>query len=490
MKRIIVLLIIFTMIFSSCSVIKERKNDRVYEDSKTLNINYSTLGGRFIKPALYFVQKGSGKLSAQLRTIIVRDNENPVKTIVQELLNGPREEVLSPISPSGVSVDYVEVSLDVANVYLLTTEELDYRQRFLIKLAITNTLADYLNIKYANVFFNGKSEGLSGYPRPLQNSTSGIWTEKYDELIGKYVASESEEQDLTTIRTIDVPLYFFDASSEYILPEVRDIEFEDDNFAQKILEELTKGPRNSYVYLPSVNQELSFLQEPEIIENEDKRTLYLNLSNSPAHSKFEKKEDELKSYICLIYTLTSFYPDIDDVIIDIEGTRVTVIGTEIDISSGVKRKDLSGYLANSVSLFFRIKDTNLLMKVNRMVSQQSVWSADVRLYELLLGPKSSDGDVVWPCFPKGIDKSDIMGTKTIGTTLHVNLSQNFKNKCIGLSHQEEMLLVFSMVNTLTQMQGINSVQFTVEDKRSDVLAGHLYFSDLFIKNPGLVQIDY
>jgi germination protein M len=492
-RKFLILIIIMIFAFSGCSVIQERKDDIDYSEFPSRVVQFSNIEGRLIKPALYFVQKGTGKLAAELRTIVVRGNENPVKTIIEELLNGPVDESLSRVSPENVFVETVEVSVDIANVYLRSHELIEDKQRFLIKTAVANTLIDYLNIKYVNIFINGRSEGLSQYPSPLQKNTSGIWTENYDNQIGKFVAKDPDienPENEVSVTTIEVPLYFFDASSEYILPEVRDIEFEDTNYIEKIIEELNNGPRNGYVYLPSINKELSLLEEPGFLSDRGVEYMLLNLSHSPSLSKFENKEDELKSYACLIYTLSSFFPNIDRIIVNVDGTKVSTIGGSVDVAQGIRRRDLSGYLADGIHLYFRIKDSNLLMKVNRMVSQESVWNADVRLFELLKGPQSNEGTSSWPCFPSGVSDEDILGTKTYRSTIIVDLSNNFKKMCQGLSAEQEMLLIFSMVNTLTDMQGINSVQFLVEGKGTEVLAGHLHFSDLFVKNPGLVQIDY
>ncbi|MBT5421366.1 MAG: GerMN domain-containing protein [Candidatus Cloacimonetes bacterium] len=125
-----------------------------------------------------------------------------------------------------------------------------------------------------------------------------------------------------------------------------------------------------------------------------------------------------------------------------------------------------------------------------MVSQEIVWSANIRLSELIKGPKTSEGDEAWPCFPSGITSDDVLDTNVYKSTLEVNLSKNFKDRCMNLSSDEEMLLIFAIVNTLTDMQGINSVQFLIEGKKSEELAGNLYFKDIFIKNPGFVQVDF
>jgi len=188
--------------------------------------------------------------------------------------------------------------------------------------------------------------------------------------------------------------------------------------------------------------------------------------------------------------LTSFYPNLDKVIINIGELRVASIGEGFEISEGIRRSDVNGYLAGGINLYFRVKDSKLLSKVNRMVSQEMVWSASIRLSELMIGPKASEGEETWPCFPSGINSEDILDTRIYKSTLEVDLSHNFMEKCKDLSSEEEMLLIFAMVNTLTDMQGINSVQFLVEGEKTEELAGHLYFGDIFIKNPGLIQTDF
>lgn len=492
MKRIIILILTLVFLFTGCSVIKERTIEEEYDLNVKDEISLGIREGKTIKPALYFVQKGTDKLVAELRTIVVDGDESPVKTIVNQLLRGPIDETLLGVAPEGVNADFVEVSADVANVYLITPHDLEPKEKFILKLALANTLTDYLNIKYVDVFFNGLADGFEGYPYPIQKKTTGIWTEVYEDILGKHIAasSETDEETQPITKTIETPLYYLDASGEYLLPEVREVLFINDVYIEKLIEELSNGPRNSYVYEPSVSQELSLLTEPIFYKTDEKDTLELNLSVSPALSGFEKPEKELMSYAALIYTLTSFFPNLDIIIINVGGVRVSSIGSNIEASSGLKREDFKGYLAGGIKLYFRIKDSNLLMKADRMISQEKVWSADIRLAELMKGPKSSEGNDAWPCFPSGITTADILESNVYKSTLEVNLSKNFKDKCKNLSSDEEMLLIFAMVNTLTDMQGINSVQFLIEGEKSEELAGNLYFRDIFIKNPGFVQIDF
>ncbi len=477
---------------ASCTAIHERTPDKIYIFNEESTEDGTLPSGRILKPALYFIQKGSNKMVAELRTIIVRDDESPVKSIVKELLAGPTDETLLAVAQSGITVDHVEVSADIANVYLLSHTEMTSKDKFILKLALANTLVDFLDIKYVNVFYNGLSDGFESYPQPLQQKSTGIWTDVYDEILGRNIASaQGPEGDAQAIGiTIATPLYFLDASGEYLLPEVREITYTEGLYLEKIITALANGPRNTYLNQPSVAQEMSILNGYTFIQTDNGHCLTLDLSVSPVRSKYETSQEELKSYASLVYTLTSFFPHLDCVKITIDGVPVTTIGGGIDVSEGIRRSDVSGYLAGGINLYFRIKDTNLLMGVERMVNQEQVWSANIRLYELMNGPQANDGDDAWPCFPSDITEKDIIWTKVYQSTLEVNLSRNFKEQCKGMSANEEMLLVFAMVNTLTDMRGINNVQFLVDGEKTESLAGNLYFKDLFIKNPGLEQVDF
>jgi len=484
-------LVLFVSIFSSCTTIKERTSDTVYVFEEEEAMETTIISGRSLRPALYFVQRGSNRLVAELRSIIVEDDESPVKNIVRQLITGPSDDALMGVAPEGVFVDRVEVSEDVANVYLISEYEIASRDKFLLKLALANTLADYLDIKYVNVFFNGLSDGFEGYPHPLQGTATGVWTDVYEGTLGRHIAASQENVgDSQSIGiTIDTPLYFLDASGEYLLPEASEISYTQETYLERIIQALADGPRNTYVHQASVTSELAVNSYKfETIDNQEYLTI--DFSVSPALSIYQTEADEVKAYASIVYTLTSFFPDLACINVLIAGVPVTTIGDGMDVSDGITREDVSGSLAGGITLYFGIKDTTLLMEVNRMVNEAQVWSANVRLYELIKGPQTGEGDDAWPCFPAGISEADILGTNVRQSTIEVNLSRNFKLRCEDMSANEEMLMVFAMVNTLTDMQGISTVQFFVEGEKTEALAGHLYFADLFIKNPGLEQVDY
>jgi spore germination protein GerM len=82
---------------------------------------------------------------------------------------------------------------------------------------------------------------------------------------------------------------------------------------------------------------------------------------------------------------------------------------------------------------------------------------------------------------------DILSVSVYNDTAYVNLSENFKQSCAGISAKSEMLLIYAIVNTATAMDGINKVQFLVEGAQTDTLAGHLCISDPFLRNYGMIK---
>ena len=51
----------------------------------------------------------------------------------------------------------------------------------------------------------------------------------------------------------------------------------------------------------------------------------------------------------------------------------------------------------------------------------------------------------------------VLSVNVYNDTAYVNLSEDFKNACQGISSKAEMLLVYAIVNTVTAMDGINRI---------------------------------
>lgn len=81
-------------------------------------------------------------------------------------------------------------------------------------------------------------------------------------------------------------------------------------------------------------------------------------------------------------------------------------------------------------------------------------------------------------------------TKVINTSVsegvcYVDFSKEFKTKHEGGS-TGELLTIYSIVNTLTELPDINKVQFLIEGEKEELFKGHLQFNILFERNLDLV----
>ncbi|OQY09988.1 MAG: hypothetical protein B6I28_01930 [Fusobacteriia bacterium 4572_132] len=69
--------------------------------------------------------------------------------------------------------------------------------------------------------------------------------------------------------------------------------------------------------------------------------------------------------------------------------------------------------------------------------------------------------------------------------LYINISNNFKSKITNA--QEELMFIYSIVNTLTEIDGINKIKILVENKEIKSLRGYIDSSDFFKKDKLLIK---
>ena len=489
------------LLLGGCSVIRDQNEAGAHVPSSILDLSANEYTGRVEKSAaIYYLNATSGTLTAQPLPLVIGQDANPAEIAVQQLLAGPYNDQLARVAPDGMRLEDIECSRDVANVYLAYDgEPMTARQKYILELALANTVTDMLGTTYTCIFYNGVQTGFSGFPyAPLQKHTGSVedaWRQasaKYmppavpdEEAAGGDALPEPQEE---MTQTVEIPtvLYFVSTDGAYILPEVRDVQytcnaqFTDGDYAQKLIAELVFGPQDTAAMESPFADDLTLIDPPTLSENaEGEMQLTLNFSRLPTKHDFSDADDEMLSFAALIYTITGFVPGVERI-------QVSVRGTQIE-AGGMRRQDYTGYMGGSAPLYFADKSSDLLLVVSRSMEQGKTWSARERVLQILRGPLSSDGDNAWPVMPSGVTQDDILSVNVYNDTAYVDLSQHFKDACAGLSPKNEMLLVYSIVNTVTAMDGTTKVQFLVEGAQTTQLAGHLCISDPFIKNYGIIK---
>lgn len=93
--------------------------------------------------------------------------------------------------------------------------------------------------------------------------------------------------------------------------------------------------------------------------------------------------------------------------------------------------------------------------------------------------------------PTGLEKPLPLGTKLLDATVSadgvatINLSTDFQKNFGGGSAGEQMTM-YSIVNSLTTLSNINSVQFLLDGKKHDGILGHLDTSTPLKRNENLI----
>ncbi len=510
MRRLSACVLAVCMLLSGCGVIQDSKGAGREVPVSTLDLAGMDTMLSTKKAAVYFLNSESHTLTADLRLLNVKQDKNPAEAAVQALLKGPSNNSLSSVAPEGMTLDFIEFSNGVANVYLkYDGQPVAADQKYVLEMAIANTVVDLLGATSVNVFYNGLREGLLGYPYgPLKKQTGSV-DEAYASAKAKYPLAEGTSTEGSPVpsptsnlsdteatpaepKTVDINtvLYFISASGDYILPEVRTITYnitgmgsDAAGYVSAIIDELKKGPKNADVMRSPVTAATALSGTPTVISNDDLTfDIELHFNAMPADSVYTGSKDMELSFAALVYSITGFVPNAREIRFFAGSTPLNTGGGE-----GTRRSDFYGYVGSSAPLYFQYANSGLLLEVSRSMEQGKIWSALERVRALMRGPQTGDGSSVTTIQYTGMTEKDILSVNVAGDSAYVNLSEGFKEACNGLSEKNEMLLVYAIVNTVTAMDGINKVQFLVDGEQADTLAGHLCIADPFLRNYGIIK---
>ena len=176
---------------------------------------------------------------------------------------------------------------------------------------------------------------------------------------------------------------------------------------------------------------------------------------------------------------------------EIKGVQLTVEGEYMTDSDG----EIIGILGNEdivydtepeteekkyIKLYFSDLKSEKLIAEAREISVSQKETMEMRvLKELLKGP-------VNPKLMKTIpSETKILSVETKEGICFVNFSQEFRTRHTGGS-ASEMMTVYSVVNSLTELDGIDKVQFLIEGQKKDVFI-HLIFNEPFSRDQELIQ---
>jgi germination protein M len=472
MKKTLCLIMAVVFLVTGCAgIVKEDTKKIEYENDLASNYLTVDLTPAIEKtPALYFLNSEGATLVAETRSISIEQNTRPEMKVIEELLKGPSDKNLRKVG-DGFELQSIETMYNVVNVNLTTNSIKTEDEIFRLSLAITNTLSEFLNVNYVNVYVNGRAAGYQSKPVGVLTKNQGILEDER--------AKQSQRASLTSAN-IPTVLYFLDNSEKYLVPEVRYISYTGDNYVSRMIEELAKGPEEMYYYRQSVDSSIRIAGVPTIEMGEDgQNTLVVDLNKSPVVFTQGFEDGETLAIASIVYTLLGFYPGVDKI-------RFTVNGVSVN-TNVYSKSDFKGYIGASARLYFPNADSTRLMAVDRTLSQDIASFPSTILSELIKGPAESDSSDMWPAFPDGVAVADVKQVYTANDTVVVDFNPSILDKLKDMSSEDEMLMVYSIINSLTYLRDIRMVQFLVDGQRTQYLANSIDIRDPMMKNPGIVK---
>lgn len=134
----------------------------------------------------------------------------------------------------------------------------------------------------------------------------------------------------------------------------------------------------------------------------------------------------------------------------------------------------------TLTLYFSDKEAMYLEPETRTVSKNGRTAAELAVLELIKGPADPNHSIVIP------RETRLLGVQVKDGVAYVDFSKELKTKHWGGS-AGELMTIFSVTNTLTELKGIEKVQFLIEGKKVETLAGHFGLKEPISRDESLIR---
>jgi len=401
---------------------------------------------------------------------------------------------LSPVNP-------VEISGDTATVNLGTSAlMLAHSELYVVCQAIANTLCQWGDIQYVNVLVSSTQPGLD----VAASVPAGCFTQNLTDtidMLSSYAQSLSQsgaDRRFSTAAT----LYFPSLSGKGILAESRTLNFASRSktvLIETLLDALSTGAQ-TIKNVPGVPSLAGYLNEAPVVEDvavSGGQQAVLRFRASFNDALISAGIPRSVMMASLTYTITTFVPGISGVTVYIGDERVTGVvpsgiyegaGEAITFDDGrMRRSHFSAFLLSQCTLYFADGEGKLCA-VQRPIPYYQTRSVRYLLNCLMQGPQPYDSvGGLTGVMPSDARDADLLGVAVNSQRALINLSQHFMNACAGYDESAERLLIYAIVNTLTELPGIDKTALFVAGAQPDSLCGQLYLPGEFMRNTALIR---
>lgn len=246
------------------------------------------------------------------------------------------------------------------------------------------------------------------------------------------------------------------------LAEVRVNVMQSDNekMVDEILKQVKAVPKNSEL-VSALNTDVGFLG---FRLDDDKRLVVVNIS--PSYYNLSDT-DALFVRLSIVWSLTSL-EFVDNVAFEVNGEPLLNANGEVceisNRSNMVINQQIQPYNTEkrTIKLYFLEKSGLGLISETRDIEVKQNIALEFQIVEQLIeGPKKSESMAI---IPKG---TKIRNIETKEGTCYVDLSSEFIPSNEGVAN--ETYIIYSIVNSLTEINYINKVQFLIEGKKAESL---------------------
>jgi hypothetical protein len=129
----------------------------------------------------------------------------------------------------------------------------------------------------------------------------------------------------------------------------------------------------------------------------------------------------------------------------------------------------TGNYGETTKIYFPKKNENKLSAEERLIENRNKSYEEIVLDELLKGPESSEYRNI---IPSGLE---VLSVNVIGQIAYLNFSDEFIKT--PYNESEELLLVYSIVNTMAELDKVTRVQFLVNGDRAEFINKYIQLSE-------------
>ncbi len=274
----------------------------------------------------------------------------------------------------------------------------------------------------------------------------------------------------------NIDIYFLNEEGSAILAENRDIKYnEKEELLSLTVESLLKGPEEKK------HKSVAGKGTKLLDTNLDQSNLTVNFSKE--FLKGDSTKDMLSVY-AVVRTLCQL-DKIGAVMVTVEGKPVTasdgstigfIKNTDINLETDVYTTD-----SKNVVLYFADKEGNSLVKEVRTIKITDTRPIEnYVISELIKGPVNKDLSATLTA------DTELITAETANGTSHVTFKNFIDKNLSDPASQKSMLAVYSVVNSLTELEEIQSVRFLFEGKTAEMVGG-FNFAEVFVRNAAIIK---